>query len=94
MLITREGCAGRFGSVIISAEIQPTSRPQEKFCNECLFCVKNCPVGALRKDGLDKKSCCQRLLEIDAEYSQLGPSDVCGKCAVGPCSLKAPSAKY
>ena len=92
MLITSAGCAGRFGSIVISAEIPPTDRPEGKYCRyytekKCMFCVKNCPTGALQIDGIDKFKCYKQLLEIDQQFSDLGLCDACGKCAVGPCAL-------
>lgn len=93
MLITPAGCAGRCGSIVISAEVPPTKRPTEEFCRyhrtgECLYCVRSCPTGALKENGLDKQVCYQRLLEVDRQFSDLGLCDVCGKCALGPCALK------
>ncbi|SFG70670.1 hypothetical protein SAMN05660649_02439 [Desulfotomaculum arcticum] len=32
MLITKAGCAGRFGSIVTSAVIPPSSKPQEEYC--------------------------------------------------------------
>jgi epoxyqueuosine reductase len=57
MLITKAGCAGRFGTILISAEIPPTPRPTEEFCRykkgeKCLVCVDRCPAGALSARGL------------------------------------------
>lgn len=94
MLITPSGCAGRFGSLIISAEIPPTPRPTVEYCSykrdgKCQFCVNNCPTGALTLEGLNKQKCYERLLKIDQEFPDLGLCDVCGKCAIGPCALKA-----
>ncbi|MBZ4687876.1 MAG: Iron-sulfur cluster-binding protein [Clostridiales bacterium] len=92
MLITPAGCAGRFGSLIISAEIPPSSRPSEKYClyykdKKCLFCVNNCPTKALTVANLDKHRCYRHLLEIDSSFPDLGLCDVCGKCATGPCAF-------
>ncbi len=92
MLITTAGCAGRFGSIIISAEIPPTDRPEGEYCRykadqKCASCVRNCPTGALQVDGLDKFKCYKQLLEMDQQFSDLGLCDACGKCAVGPCAL-------
>jgi epoxyqueuosine reductase QueG len=93
MLITKAGCAGRFGSLIISAEIPSTPRPAEEFCRykkgeKCLICVDRCPAGALTAKGLDKEKCF-RLLRENAkafpEFNQLA----CGKCATVPCALKS-----
>lgn len=93
MLITKAGCAGRFGTILISAEIPPTPRPKEEFCRykkgeKCLVCVDRCPTGALSIRGLDKEKCF-RLLQENAkafpEFNQLA----CGKCATGPCALRS-----
>ena len=93
MLITKAGCAGRFGSLVISAKIPPTPRPAEEFCRykkgeKCLICVDRCPAGALTAKGLDKEKCF-KLLQENAkafpEFNQLA----CGKCATGPCALRS-----
>ena len=91
MLITPYGCAGRFGSTVISAEIPPTPRPTLENClyirgSKCQFCVNNCPTGALTAQGLDKHRCYAHLLEVDKQFPDLGICDICGKCAVGPCA--------
>ncbi|WP_027364069.1 hypothetical protein [Desulfotruncus alcoholivorax] len=91
MLITRAGCAGRLGSVVTSAVIPPSPKPQEEYCGyysagKCLYCVKHCPTGALKTGGIDKHTCYRRLLEVDREFADLELCDVCGKCAVGPCA--------
>lgn len=92
MLITPSGCAGRFGSLVISAEIAPTPRPSHEFCRyfrgeKCLVCVRNCPTGALTADTLDKQKCYRQLLKVAATFP--GLCDVCGKCNIGPCALKS-----
>jgi epoxyqueuosine reductase len=91
MLITPSGCAGRFGSTVISAKIPPTPRPTLENClyirdSKCQFCVNNCPTGALTLQGLDKQRCYAHLLEVDKTFEDLGLCDVCGKCVVGPCA--------
>lgn len=92
MLITSSGCAGRFGSLVISAFITPTGRNPENYClhyknGKCLYCVSNCPSGALGEDALDKKKCYEYLLSIDKQYPDLDLCDACGKCAMGPCAI-------
>ena len=62
MLITKAGCAGRIGSLLISAEIPPIPRPKEEFCRhkrgeKCLVCVDRCQSGALSSNGFDKEKC-------------------------------------
>jgi len=91
LLITAAGCAGRFGSTVISAKIPPSPRPTIENCHylrdsKCQFCVSNCPTGALTIQGLDKKRCYAQLLDVDKQFPDLGLCDICGKCAVGPCA--------
>lgn len=95
MLITPAGCSGRLGSMVIDRELPPSPRPDMELClykrnGKCMRCVKSCPTGALTEYGLDKAKCYQRLLEVDAYYTDLGCCDVCGKCATGPCAVTAP----
>lgn len=92
MVITDAGCAGRFGSVVTSADLEPSGLPARQRCRYvtdggCKGCVKRCPVGALREDSFDRQRCYDRCLEVDRYYSDLGLTDVCGKCATGPCAL-------
>jgi len=93
MLITRKGCAGRYGSVIVSYDITPDKRTDEEYCvyykeGTCLNCIKACPVGALDIEGFDKFKCNDRLLENAKLFTDLGCCDVCGKCVVaGPCAI-------
>ena len=92
LLITSAGCGGRYGSLVISAKIPPTPRPATENCryyrgDGCLFCVKNCPTGALEVDKLDKQKCYRQLLDVAALFP--GLCDVCGKCNIGPCALGA-----
>jgi len=102
MLITDSGCAGRFGSIVIDASITPTPKSKIERClylvdKSCVSCVERCPNHALTIARLDKHKCYQRCLEADKAYAYLaesrglpGPFDVCGKCSIGPCSLKNP----
>ena len=87
MLITPSGCAGRFGSLVIDHPLSPSTRTDSPKClffskGACLNCVKKCPSGALTQKELDSQKCYSYLLETDAFFSDLGLSDVCGKCAV------------
>jgi len=95
MLITDLGCAGRFGSLVVDAFLEPTSEPEPPTrClyfhdRSCTVCVDRCPVGALTEDGFDKHRCYRWLLEVAERFRHVGYADVCGKCAVfGPCALK------
>jgi epoxyqueuosine reductase len=93
MVITDAGCAGRFGSLVLDVLLPVTQAENRERClyfhdGSCLECVMRCPVGALDAGvPLDKQRCYQRLLEVARQYEDLGLADVCGKCAIGPCSL-------
>jgi epoxyqueuosine reductase QueG len=90
MVITDAGCAGRFGSLVVDAELPVAHVAPRERClylhnGGCAECVDRCPVGALSTDGsLDKQRCHRRLLEIDTKFA----AKACGKCALGPCALR------
>jgi epoxyqueuosine reductase QueG len=106
MLITVQGCCGRFGSIVTEWEYTGPpgtgTVPEEKCLfkrnGNCGLCVKRCPAGAytLKTDGkdgvnFDRKSCYSLCLKNAEKHKDLGYADVCGKCLVGlPCSTKAP----
>ncbi len=93
MVITDAGCAGRFGSLVLDTElpvgeIEPVGRCLYYHDAGCLECVMRCPVGALdSSDGLYKQACWSHLQEMAQTFSVADRADVCGKCAIGPCSL-------
>ena len=96
MLITDAGCAGRFGSLVMDAVLEPTSAPADTARERCLYfldgscrvCVERCPVGALTESGLDKHRCYEWLLQVADQFPEVGFADACGKCATGPCAYK------
>jgi epoxyqueuosine reductase len=95
MLITKSGCAGRIGSLVVTAELPENPLPEEEYClnrrgRECDYCIKVCPSGAMDQAGVNKQECYRYLLEVNDYYRELGLCDVCGKCATGPCALVAP----
>jgi epoxyqueuosine reductase len=99
MLITDLGCAGRCGSLVIDAALDPTSRRQVERClyfhdGSCGLCVEAFPAGALRipaadEMNLDKFRCYDHILHRATRHLELPESaDCCGKCATaGPCAL-------
>jgi epoxyqueuosine reductase len=97
LLITEAGCCGRLGSLLTSAEIRATPRPEEEWClgragRPCLACVSKCSYGALLRGSFDRHACYRQCLENDAHYSDLPLVDVCGKCSCEvPCSYEIPS---
>lgn len=95
LVITDAGCAGRFGSLVIDAELPrfaPTPRERCLYFHDgsCVECVIHCPVGALDEaNAIDKQRCWTRCLETAARFTDLGQADVCGKCSYGPCALES-----
>jgi epoxyqueuosine reductase len=95
LVITDAGCAGRFGSLVVDAELPRFApKPRERCLyfhdGSCVECVMRCPVGALDEaNGIDKQCCWARCLETAARFTDLGQADVCGKCSYGPCALES-----
>ena len=99
MVITHAGCAGRFGSLVTDAVLEPSHRSLRELCvnmsgGTCKDCVTRCPVGALNGAGdLNVELCWNRCQAVARRLSELGLAEVCGKCAVGRCSMGPPSDK-
>ena len=95
MVITDAGCAGRFGSLVLDADLPVSEFEPRQRClyfhdGSCLECVARCPASALDPDApLDKQSCHRHLHGVAEVYQALGLVDVCGKCAIGPCSFES-----
>ena len=94
-LITEKGMAGRFASIIVSAELEPTARKYtgiDDYCIKCGVCARNCPVNAISlKHGKNNIKCNKHVEAMKKKYS---PRYGCGKCQVGvPCESRAPAAK-
>lgn len=94
LLITPKGCAGRFGTVFLSAALEPDERRAEERCRyyidgSCRACVASCPTQALAEQGFDRFQCHSELMRTRARFMHLGTCDVCGKCLVGPCAILA-----
>ena len=104
-LITKQGKAMRFCSIIIEDKLEADKRPYEKYNEWCLFysegkcgvCIGRCPVDAISKDGHDKETCSLYLQKIKKE---LGPELLtksnwisgCGLCQSKiPCQDKVPT---
>jgi epoxyqueuosine reductase QueG len=95
MVITDSGCAGRFGSLVINADLPVSSAKPKERClyfhdGSCLECILRCPVDALDENNpIDRRRCHQRLHNVAKRYEHLGLVEVCGKCAIGPCSFES-----
>jgi len=103
MVITDAGCAGRFGSLVLDADLpipamkagtftplEPRQRCLYFHDGSCLECVQRCPAGALDPSRpLDKQLCRHHQKTVAQKYGVVSPADVCGKCAIGPCSFES-----
>jgi epoxyqueuosine reductase len=97
LVITDAGCAGRLGSLVLDADLPIESRAANSGSRErclyyadgsCLECVMRCPANALDEDEpIDKQRCWRRCWEVADAFRDIGLAEVCGKCAVGPCSV-------
>ncbi len=95
MLITKSGCAGRYGSFVIDTLVDYDEPITEEYClykkdKSCKNCITSCPTGALTIDGFDRHRCYTWLKEVNDYYSDLDECDVCGKCIIVPCAFEIP----
>jgi epoxyqueuosine reductase QueG len=90
-MITRAGSAGRFGSVVTDAVLEPTPRTYQgptDHCGRCGACIERCPCGAIGPEGKDNLACKKYLDQTLGLYS---PRYGCGKCQTGvPCEGRVP----
>lgn len=96
-LITRVGKAGRFGSIITNAPLEPTPRPYGDdpyaYCTRCGACTKRCPVDALSLEhGKDFQTCWVYMEETKIRFK---PRYGCGKCQhLVPCETGIPNKRF
>lgn len=94
-LITKKGCAGRYGSVITSLVIPPDAlqyKVHHEFCSNCGKCIKRCPSGAITPEGKNVNICFKYLREVIKP--RFAPRYGCGKCQTGvPCESTFPEVK-
>ncbi len=96
MIITEQGCCGRLGSIVTSAPMEASERPNHEFClyyydGSCKKCIDKCINGALTVDGFNRQKCYGALLKNVESHAELGYADACGKCvSVVPCSFGNP----
>ena len=93
MLITKDGCCGRYSTLITDLPIQPDQPVEGEHClykrdGSCGLCVQRCPVQALHCDApFERNKCHHHLENSGAGFAE----KVCGKCIAGlPCTFKAP----
>ena len=92
-VITDAGCGGRFGSLVLDAELPVIPTAAKERClyfhdGSCLKCVLACPAAALGSDNtIDKQACQWYLNNAAAKHATPVLADACGKCSTGPCGL-------
>ncbi len=79
MLITKDGCCGRYSSVITNLDLIPDAPAEGENClykknGSCGVCMKHCPAGALMPDGFDRFKCYEICKENAKVYNQFGSS--------------------
>lgn len=101
-LITERGIAHRLGTVITDLALKPSPRPYLHHKSNCLWhrngtcgaCIGRCPVGALSKEGHDKRICRDHVYgTIPAKVAEKYQvtSTGCGLCQTKvPCEGKIP----
>ncbi len=80
-LITKRGCAGRYGSLVLDTEMEATPRDYEdiyEYCTMCGECIPRCPVGAIKKEGKETSIC--SVYMKDTIKTRFYPRYGCGKC--------------
>ena len=94
-LISAKGVAGRYGSIIVSEEIEPDARPYTgvyDYCIKCGACVKRCPAAAISLEHGKNQLKCKQWMDITKQ--KYSPKYGCGKCQVGvPCEGSIPVTK-
>ena len=91
-LITARGMAGRFGSLIVSADIPADTRAYTDiyaYCIRCNACVRRCPARAIPKEGIKDNALCGA--ELQKSKVTFAPRYGCGLCQTGvPCESRIP----
>ena len=100
MLITENGCCGRFGSIITDfefKELNENDKTGEKCLNKingsCGVCQGKCITNAYEENKFNRQKCYDQCLKNLEHHKSIGYADMCGKCLVGlPCSTREPAA--
>jgi epoxyqueuosine reductase QueG len=98
MLITKNGCCGRFGSILINYEFKEYKQISEikdkclnKLNGSCGLCQRKCTANAYETNNFNRHKCYEQCLKNVEYHKNIEYADVCGKCLVGlPCSIKEP----
>ena len=100
MLITKQGCCGRIGSIITNIKLKTTIRSEEENClykknKSCMKCIKHCVADAILNDNdiirFEKYRCNKQIYNDNTPQYDIGIVDACGKCMCNmPCSTRKP----
>lgn len=79
MLLTRQGCCGRFSTVVTNLDIEANRPIEGEYClyktsGKCGVCVRNCPTGALADGDFDRFKCYAICQENAKLYTEFGSS--------------------
>ena len=101
-LITKEGTAGRFISIVTDMKIEPTPRDYtdiHEYCIKCGRCLKNCPVDAIYKTAFSKdggniddelKSLSLKDMQKCSDYVDLSEKMYYPRYGCGKCQVNVP----
>ena len=79
MLITKEGCCGRYSTIVTNLPVVADHPIKTDYClykknGTCGVCTRHCSSGALTCDGYDRKKCFAVLLKNAEVYTDFGSS--------------------
>ncbi|UEL48875.1 epoxyqueuosine reductase [Terrisporobacter hibernicus] len=85
MLITKEGCCGRYFTIVTSLPVSPDKPLEKENClykrnKSCLVCVKRCFSGALNENNYDRFKCYDTCMINFDNYENLYGNKKEGKC--------------
>ena len=101
-LITKEGTAGRFISIVTDMKLEPTPRDYtdiHEYCIKCGRCLKNCPVDAIYKTAFSKdggniddelKSLSLKDMQKCSDYVDLSEEMYYPRYGCGKCQVNVP----
>ena len=102
-LITNEGTAGRFISIVTDLKLKPTPREYTgiyEYCIKCGLCIKNCPIDAIYKTAIlkdggdiaddDLKNLSLKDIQKCSDYVDLSEEMYYPRYGCGKCQVNVP----
>ncbi len=97
-MITRQGKAVRFSSLILDIKLAADKRPYDDYHDWCLYyakgacpsCIKACPVNAISEQGHDKNKCEEYIWDLRSSYTDSKPINAKGPFGCGLCQGNVP----